>query len=154
MLIVTVFGSIGWIVGGFHYGSERSKQLAELAQRRETWARTKPEYYAYRFARSCYCSPSATLPRTIFVDADGIRYEIAEADAARYQLRHIPRDDLMSIEQVFESVENALEKADTVSVDYDRSYGFPTRLWVDSYSGAIDDEYTIQTTDFRTLIVR
>jgi len=55
----------------------------------------------------------------------------------------------LTVDRLFEILIRAEETADSVSVDWDERFGYPTRIQID-YSDAIDDEVTYRVIRFRS----
>ncbi|HMB89921.1 MAG TPA: DUF6174 domain-containing protein, partial [Rhodothermales bacterium] len=57
--------------------------------------------------------------------------------------------NIITIDGLFEVLQRALKEADDVEVDYDAQYGFPTRIAIDYYKNAVDDEVSYRATDLQ-----
>jgi hypothetical protein len=57
-----------------------------------------------------------------------------------------------TIDQLFETVNRALfDKPNTITIEYDKVYGFPKNFFVDPIKQAADDEYGYATSSFKPL---
>ena len=52
-------------------------------------------------------------------------------------------DDIHTIEKTFKYLERANTVADHMTVGYDLTYGFPTRISIDWIERAVDDEFDL-----------
>ena len=60
-------------------------------------------------------------------------------------------DQIENSFQIQGNVDTAGDKADEVKVTYDETYGFPSQINVDFIKEAVDDELSLQITDFEKL---
>jgi hypothetical protein len=91
---------------------------ADLATARALWASTGADDYTYEFMDDCgECDPVERSPRRIAV-LDG-------------QILAVEDADLLTIEDVFGNIEQALNAGRQVEVTYDKKTGFPRDVQID-----------------------
>ena len=88
--------------------------------------------YEYTFQQSCNCPPEKMQPILIQV----VNYEnILEGELG----------DLPTILDLFDQIQRAIdEKAFDVVVTYDKTYGYPAKIYIDYSEYVTDDEYIVQ----------
>ncbi|MDH5616932.1 MAG: carboxypeptidase-like regulatory domain-containing protein, partial [Acidimicrobiia bacterium] len=98
---------------------------ADLADARVRWASFGAGDYAYQFTNDCgECDPTARSPRRIAV-LDG-------------RVLAVHGTDLLTVEQVFESIEQALDAGRRVEVSYDPETGLPRDVQIDMDMRPVD----------------
>ena len=130
-----VVGGCG-LVGG-------DPQQVELDLARAKWESQGIDTYEYRFSNACECLPETSGPIIITVVNDEVTATRRPEDAAGLP----PRDGgpAPTIPELFETVQSAIhEGADSITVEYDEEFGFPTQLYIDWDAGLADEE-TIYT---------
>jgi hypothetical protein len=61
-------------------------------------------------------------------------------------------DRFATIDRLFDDMQSGqTSKADKVEATYDATYGFPSRVNVDAIQNAVDDEYSVQISNFEAL---
>jgi len=116
---------------------------------RATWEEAGIDSYTYQLTRSCFC-PGPFGPITVTV-VDG---KVESVTHGRKQTP-VGEDELgerpLTVDELFGYVDEATGKADDVAVDYDPDLGYPTRISVDWYRNAIDDEMSFTAGGLRIL---
>lgn len=101
---------------------------------REQWAAAGPAAYQLTLHRSCFCPPEYRGPFMVTVrdgDVETVRYEGQTVDAARG----------MSVESLFDLIEDAYARgAERVDAEFDPTWGYPTRLYIDYEAQMADEE--------------
>lgn len=119
------------------------------------WQKQNVENYSFEFSKLCYCG-GLFNPTKIIVKADTI-YAILDPETGE-PLRDPQTDELvlskypdsfLTIDELFEVIENAREKADKLTVEYDQNLGYPTSVGIDYIKEAIDDEVTYKIDNFQ-----
>ena len=119
-----------------------------LAEHRRLWRDAALDGYEYGYHKFCECTPE-TPPETLVTVIDGevvnVRHRPHGFDRV---IQADPREIewYWTVEQLFDLVDSALERGDRVSVEYDETLGFPTRLYIDRDADAIGDELDLQLT--------
>ena len=121
----------------------------DLAAARKRWSNTGYDSYQMTVTRWCFCVRDAVGPFEVTVR----RGEVT--------VRHMLLDDddgvsdwiepqSLTVPGLFNLIESSF-KADGLNVVFDRNTGVPLTIEIDSIALAVDDELTIEVTDFRPL---
>jgi hypothetical protein len=117
----------------------------ELARAERRWERQDLVDYDYRYQRGCFCPDRGPLRVRVRAGAvvSATRLDDGSALSAS-ELAEVP-----TIPGLFEIARGALADADAVEVAYHPAFGFPTRISIDWYEHAADDEvyYTAGSLD-------
>ena len=122
---------------------------------RNLWQQEGQENYSFEFSKLCYCG-GLFNPATIVVKADTISTvldpETGEPlrDPQTNELV-FPKysDSFLTIDELFEVIEDARKNADKLSVEYDGNLGYPVLIEIDYIKEAIDDEVTYKVENFQ-----
>ncbi len=118
----------------------------------EKWQNANISHYRYELAIGCFCIFSQDMPLVIEVK-DGQVASMAykngkEIDAANLEV--FQRYD--TIDKIFAEIEKARsEGADTVTVTYDETHGFPKEVTIDFEQQAADEEIYLTISNFEVL---
>ena len=134
---------------------------SEVERAREKWQNTNISHYRFKLFFGCFCAFSQDMPLNIEVK-DGqvvsMQYQSGneiDPNLLEYFNRFTTIDRLFDeIESGFEikdNVDTAGDKADEVKVTYDETYGFPTQINIDFIKNAVDDELSLQISEFEKL---
>lgn len=119
------------------------------------WKEQGIENYTFEFTKLCYCG-GLYNPSTIVVKADTI-HSVLDPETGE-PLRDPQTDELvfpnfsesfLSIDELFDVIENAQEKADKLNVEYNQQLGYPEYIEIDYIKEAIDDEVTYRIDNFQ-----
>jgi len=134
---------------------------SEVEQARDKWQAANISHYRFKLFLGCFCVFSQDMPLNIEVkDGQVVSMEYQSGNPIdpslmEYFERFVTIDKLFDeIENGFEvqgNVDNAGDKAEEVKVTYDATYGFPSQINIDFIKNAIDDELSLQITDFERL---
>ena len=132
-------------------GSAMGSQ-SEIEQNKEKWQDANISHYRYNLHISCFCVFVENMPLVIEVqDGEVVSMEFqngAEIDPSLHELF----DKYATIDRLFAEIEAGLNgAADKVTVEYDPTYGFPTKADFDFEEMAIDDELYLTISDFEAL---
>ena len=98
---------------------------ADLARAKSQWASFGTADYTYQFTNDCdECGPPARIPKRVAVLAG--------------QVLAIDKGDLLTVEDVFERIEQALTAGRTVEVSYDPETGLPGDVQIDMDMRPVD----------------
>jgi len=93
------------------------------------------------------------MPLTVGVN-NGEVVSITRADGSLVD----PTDDVYqfyvpysTIDQIFVQLKDALAEAAEVNASYDPTYGYPVNINIDQVKDAVDDELSLQITNFEVL---
>ena len=134
---------------------------SELELAREKWQNANISHYQFKLFLGCFCVFSEDMPLNIEVK-DGqvvaMKYQSGkevDANLVEYFQRFATIDKLFNeIENGFKvegNVDTAGDKAEEVKVTYDETYGFPSQINIDFIKDAVDDELSLQISDFEKL---
>ena len=127
--------------------SGREAAVNELAKRRAMWDAKHPVAYRFKVGVGCFCPPSITGPWLVTARVDTREIVPATPGGDQPLGSQLPPD----VEGVFAKAKDALAKADKVEIEYDETYGFPTKVQIDWITNAVDDEQTLTISDFTPL---
>ena len=99
---------------------------------RERWQAAGIEDYTWSYERFCFCPPFAVTVEV--VDSVGVSHELDPASTEEVEI--------LTMEDLFDEVQSALDTAFEVTVEYDDQTGQVITLDVDQIENAIDDEYS------------
>jgi hypothetical protein len=125
---------------------------SEIEQNKEKWQNANISHYRYHLHIGCFCAFVENMPLIIEVQ-DGqvvsMEYESGnEIDATSRELF----DKYATIDLIFAGLEADLNgAADKVTVEYDPTYGFPTKAEIDFVEEAIDDELYLTLSNFEEI---
>ena len=147
ILIVMTLVLAGCAVMGSALGSQ-----SEIEQNKEKWQDANISHYRYELFISCFCAFNEDMPLIIEVqDGKVVSMEFQsgkEIDPSLHELF----DKYATIDRLFAELEADLNgAADKVVVEYDPTYGFPTKADIDFVEEAVDDELYLSISDFEEL---
>ena len=119
------------------------------------WEESKLVDYEYRYGLGCFC-PQVT-PAVLVINTDTV-YQVLdpfERDSVMVQTGEntyeyageVYKDFFKTIDELFEVIKDA-RGADKLKVEYDEENGFPTRIEIDYYKNASDDEVIYTVSNF------
>ena len=128
---------------------EREAAQEALAEARQRWEDTGITSYTWTVDLLCFCGPLGPLQVTV---RDG---EVAETTPLDPRVE-AGQDELptaTTVEDLFQKAEDALTSEDSgaVSITYDETYGYPTKMDIDWIRDAVDDEDTWEASDLTPL---
>jgi hypothetical protein len=119
--------------------------LAALAEQRLLWQSHAIDTYRLSIERICFCPPGSY---SAVVEAGRVVSVMVEDGASvpldAEELNGFP----LTVSDLFGEIER-WANADSIEVEYDGEFGYPTRISVDPISHAIDDEVAFVVTRFR-----
>ena len=125
------------LLAGCAIFGEDDDDLSEVAQQRRQWERLGIDAYEYDLTIFCFC-PHVD-PVRVQVRADTVFSAILVETGAPVEESYRAR----TIDELFDIIEDAVaEEADQLDVEYDESYGHPTRIYIDYRITIIDEEMT------------
>jgi hypothetical protein len=126
---------------------------SEYDQNLQKWQNADIEHYRYSLFISCFCPFTQDMPLTIEVQngevvsmtkADGTIVESSDPSHQYY----VP---YATIDGIFAELKSDLSEADEVLVTYDGTYGYPATIAIDQIKEAIDDELSLEISNFEVL---
>ena len=132
-------------------GSAMGSQ-SEVEQNKEQWQNANISHYRYNLHISCFCVFVENLPLVIEVqDGEVVSMEFQNGAEIDPSLREL-FDKYATIDRLFAEIEAGLNgAADKVTVEYDATYGFPTKADFDFEEMAADDELYLTISGFEAL---
>jgi hypothetical protein len=107
-----------------------------LFQNRLKWQGQRPANYSFTFETICFCPPQEPLV---------VQVRNGTPMTTDPNQPH-------QMEDLFDIVQEAIDGgADEVRVEYDTTYGYITRIAIDSIRQAVDDEVGYRVTNFQIL---
>ncbi len=125
---------------------------SEIQRNQQKWQDAGISHYRYNLFIGCFCVFNEDMPLVVEVQ-DGKVVSMAyqsgkEIDASSRELF----DKYATIERIFSELETDINgKADEVTVTYDPTYGFPTKVNIDFIKNAADDELALTVSNFEKL---
>lgn len=125
---------------------------SEFDQAKDKWQEAGITHYRFNLDISCFCAFRENMPLVIEVqDGEVVSMEYssgAEIEPAVLDLFQ----QYATIDRIFAELEKALNGgADSVTVTYDETYGFPTQVSIDFDQQAADEEIYLTISGFETL---
>lgn len=125
---------------------------SEIEQNKEKWQDQGISHYRYDLTLSCFCAFNEDMPLIIEVrDGEVVSMEFQsgkEIDPSLLELF----EKYATIDRIFSELEADLNgAADKVTIEYDTTYGFPTKADIDFVEEAIDDELYLTVSNFEAL---
>ena len=126
------------LIGGCEIiGPDRSEN-DDLADARVEWANYQDGTYSYLLNRGCFCIVAGPH----FVQVVDSQVVSAISTHSNEVVRHEDLQYIETVEDVFDMIEDALETADKIDVEYSE-FGYPTSVDIDWIKQAVDDEMFI-----------
>ena len=125
----------------------------EYDQNLKQWQDAGVSHYRYDLVIGCFCPFYQDMPLTIEVK-DGEVVSITSVDGTlldesnpsyQYYLEYA------TIDLLFAELKSEIAEAEEITVAYDSQYGFPTEVSIDRIKLAMDDELSLQVTNFEVL---
>jgi hypothetical protein len=129
-----------------------SGSQTEVGQNKEKWQDANISHYRYNLHISCFCIFVENMPLVIEVqDGEVVSMEFQNGNEIDPSLLEL-FNKYATIDRLFAELEAGLNgAADKVTVEYDATYGFPTKAEIDVEEMAIDDELYLTISDFEVL---
>ena len=129
-----------------------SGSQTEIGQNKEKWQDANISHYRYSLHMSCFCIFVENMPLVIEVqDGEVVSMEFHNGNEIDPSLLEL-FNKYATIDRLFAELEAGLNgAADKVTVEYDATYGFPTKAEIDVEEMAIDDEMYLSISDFEVL---
>jgi hypothetical protein len=130
-----------------------SGSQSEIEQNKEKWQDQGISHYRYNLHISCFCVFVENMPLVIEVqDGEVVSMEFQNGSEIDPAIRQDLFEKYATLDRIFAELEADLSgAADKVTVEYDPTYGFPTKADIDFIEEAIDDELYLTISDFEAL---
>lgn len=122
-----------------------------LERNRQTWRDSGITHYRFSLFVGCFCPFGDRMPLTVEVqNNEGISMAYPDGTlVAATDPNYETFSRYATIERVFSELETAQSgDADEVTVTYDSVYGFPGEIYLDFIKDAVDDELSLQISNF------
>lgn len=131
---------------------------SEVEQARDKWQAANISHYRFNLFISCFCVFNEDMPLIIEVkDGAVVSMELTSGKEIDPQLLELFQR-YETIDKLFDGIEKSFElegseqgAADKVTVEYDATYGFPTKIAIDFIEQAADDELYLSISGFEAL---
>jgi hypothetical protein len=127
---------------------------SELSRNHSKWQDAEIAHYRFQLGVGCFCPVGDIMPLTVEVkDAEIV--SIVDVNGNDY-----PSSDPMSefilkyatIDRIFSELESEpVQEADSLTVSYDPTFGFPAEVAIDYIELAADDELYLSVSGFEPL---
>ena len=94
---------------------------------RDRWRALGVTHYQFVLARDCFCLPEVTQPAVVEVRDGTVVRATAQADGRALDTEHF-----LTIDEIFARSIEAAERGETVAIEHDAEYAYPTTLTVGS----------------------
>ena len=135
---IVFVGGIGLLIIGMWVIFQPNKKHADLENGRALWSINKPERYSYTLTTGC-----------MFIEQHEIVHN--EYGSTSSPLYGALKAKPVTIEGLFNQVENANLTAYKSLTEYHPYFGFPVLIKTDGSKDVFDDECFFQVTNFRVL---
>jgi hypothetical protein len=153
LLLLFLFVSVGYffMIPMQENVAEPSASIEELEQNRITWTRERPLSFRYVVQRTCYCSREFITPYVV-TDRQGQRSAtfLTSVESGSGDFLDGPSDPIW-ISDIFDLTATAIDSNDgaIVEVRYDRRFGYPEMVNIDSRQPDGDMHYEVR--DFEVI---
>ncbi|MFM8370499.1 MAG: DUF6174 domain-containing protein [Chloroflexota bacterium] len=126
---------------------------SEYDQKLKQWTDAGVSHYRYDLVIGCFCPFSQDMPLTIevkdgqVVSITNVEGVLLDASNPSYQYYL----EYATIDLLFAELKSEMAEAEELTVAYDPQYGFPSEVWIDRIKLAVDDEMSLQVTNFEVL---
>lgn len=129
-----------------------SGSQTEIGQNRDKWQDANISHYRYNLFISCFCVFTENMPLTIEVqDGKVVSMEYQNGKEIDPSLMEL-FGKYQTVDLLFNELEAGLNGgADSVTVKYDPTHGFPTEATIDAVQEATDDELYLTISNFEAL---
>ncbi len=121
----------------------------DLRDQRRRWVRMGISDYTYDFVRGCFCGGPHGILR-ILVRSNAV-VSVTDVDTGAPP-PFLPANWVGTIDDVFAELQREYDRdSDEIDLDFDDTYHFPSRAQIDRIKNAIDDELSLQLSNFQPL---
>ncbi|ACR12743.1 DUF6174 domain-containing protein [Teredinibacter turnerae] len=129
-------------------GDNKDHSTKELDEARAIWSKANLSYYQFTYRRFCFCPQTEAL----IIEVQNNQVTSAFYTPSGTYLSDEELAYVQNIDELFDTIEELIvDQADEVTVIYNSTYGYPEQVDVDLYKNAIDDEFTLNITDFNPI---
>ena len=126
---------------------------SELARNRDKWDAAGIGSYRMNLFIGCFCGFTEKMPLTVEVrSGEVVSMTYDDGTPVGDDMNREFFDRFATIDRLFDDMQSGqTSKADKVEATYDAAYGFPSQVNVDAIQNAVDDEYSVQISNFEAL---
>ena len=125
------------------------RQANELKQNQSLWMEQKASSYKYTFRHGCFCSPETTDP--VFIEVRNGE-QISITRPTKTTLKPQGFEQYGTIEKLFELVQSTINSNPyELTVEYNRQYGYPSRISINPNKNVADDEDSYTVSNFQVI---
>ncbi|MFV1883977.1 MAG: DUF6174 domain-containing protein [Balneola sp.] len=133
-------------------------ELRKLEKAKETWQKTKTPDYSFNYRQSCFCAYFGEVKIQVFADTV---YAVVNPETGEDATIETENGDeklldlyptlFLTIDELFEELEEAAMIADEMEGSYDNDRGYPKQVSIDYLKDAIDDEVSHLISNYQVL---
>ena len=146
VVVVILFVAVGYF---FLIPQSRTTMEEELQSNRDLWNKVAPSVFNYNVDPECDCSVTENAPYRVEFENGYMTAEFEDLSHMTSGSDGMMPPNALSIERAFQLVEKAIGEADSVQVQYDRSYGFPSEVTILWSQQDPDDYFLLRIDNFR-----
>lgn len=121
---------------------------AQLNQAQAKWRKTQPQHYSFSLQRSCFCPPEYNKPILIRVFKGKVQQASLMPEGKPLPVER--KAEAYPIEGAFKIIQEAIKRrAASITVNYNKQYGYPTTISIDYSTMIADEETYISIKDFK-----
>lgn len=124
--------------------------LEQLNKNRQIWENQNFSDYELYFSHSCNCLDETTAPRIALIENDVVVSQVINSSNNpdwNYKALRPEEFQAWTVNQLFELIALEESRAESLEVEYNEGFGYPTLIKVDGNKQIADDEYTITVTN-------
>ncbi|MFL9455775.1 MULTISPECIES: DUF6174 domain-containing protein [Nostocales] len=126
---------------------QNANNSEELARNQKLWNTQEVLNYRYTLTKNCFCTSDARGPVIVEV-GNGTTTSVTSVNADGSVNRQL-FDKYDTIPKLFDAIEDAITRnADSLKVEYDPTFGYPTQINIDYSSQMADEELFLTIENF------
>ena len=148
VVVVFIFVAVGYF---FLIPKSRITMQEQLQSNRDLWSKVAPSTFSYKIDPECDCSTTENAPYRVEFENGYMTAEFEDLSHMTSGSDDVTPPNALSIERAFQLVDRAIDEADSVQIQYDNSYGFPSEVTIHWSQQDSDDYFRFRIDDFRTV---
>lgn len=136
---------------------DRAETIDGLIRAKQIWMQSALDDYVFTVQKTCFCPLSVTLPIQFTIENNQVsesQYDCSDINFIRAEplCDEKPGIELnQTVDNLFQIIDDAIEKkADSITVEYNQSLGYPVSIFIDFIELAVDDEVSYQVSRFKS----
>lgn len=125
--------------------SDSNDILAKLKENRSKWENKNIGTYQLSYRKSCFCLDEAVQTRKVFVEDDEV---VSQVIADTNEALRTSDFEVFTINELFALIALEESTVESIEVEYDEEFGYPTVIRIDGNKQIADDEYSLYITEF------